>query len=413
MVEKYVLENGVRVVLERIPFVRSVALGIWVGTGSRYETSNVNGISHFIEHMLFKGTTTRSAKEIAETFDRIGGHMNAFTAREYTCYYAKVLDTHFDVALDVLSDMFFESVFDPVEMEKEKKVILEEISMYEDDPDDLVHDLILSSVYGKHPLGQTILGTETVLKGLTQQHIFDFLNQHYTPQNVVISVAGNVDDQVIHKIEEKFSKFHRKLHRQKESVPEYIGTPILRTKKELEQAHICLAFPGLPLGHPELYNLIVLNNIIGGSMSSRLFQKIREDLGLAYSVYSYHSAFLDSGVTVMYAATATNQLTKVIELMQQIIEQVRTDGITDTELENAKEQLKGSLMLSLESTNSRMSRLGKNELMLERHLTLDEVLHRIDCVNQATVRKISGEILQKPIGISLVSSLETIPTIQW
>lgn len=412
MVEKFQLENGVRIVLEHIPSVRSVAFGVWVGTGSRYEQSNINGISHFIEHMLFKGTTNRTAREIAETFDRIGGQVNAFTSKEYTCYYAKVLDTHIDVAIDVLADMYFNSTFDPVEIEKEKKVVIEEIGMYEDAADDLVHDLIISSAYGNHPLGQSIIGTESVLNQLQRDHLLRYIDESYTPEKTVISIAGNIDRTIVDKISAKFSNYKRNSTVSELKTPLYVGDSNIRTKKELEQSHLCIAMPGYPLGHPNIYSLIVLNNILGGTMSSRLFQEIREERGLAYSVFSYHSAFKDSGVTVVYAATGTDQLDQVIDQIGHIVRNLLKNGITETELNNCKEQLKGNLMLSLESTNSRMSRLGKNELMLGRHLSLDEIIRLIDSVSLDSVHRVSEEILHKYIGTALVSPLESMPKIQ-
>lgn len=411
MVEKFQLDNGVRIVLEKIPSVRSVAIGVWVGTGSRHEQPHNNGISHFIEHMFFKGTTKRSAREIAETFDRIGGQVNAFTSKEYTCYYAKVLDSHIDIAIDVLADMYFNSVFDPVEIEKEKKVVIEEIGMYEDAPDELVNDLILSSAYGNHPLGQSILGTESVLKQLTREQMLEYVDQNYTPEKTVISIAGNIDATIVSKISALFSNFKRAHQDVKSLKPTYVMEHALRTKKELEQSHICIALPGYQIGQPNIYSLVAINNILGGSMSSRLFQEIREERGLAYSVFSYHSSFTDSGITVIYAATNKDQMKEVIEQIAHIVHEIKRDGITETELNNCKEQLKGNLMLSLESTNSRMSRLGKNELMLGRHLTLDEITRMIDDVSMETVKQVSEEILGNFIGTALVSPVDTMPNI--
>lgn len=409
MVEKFQLDNGVRVVLENIPSVRSVAIGVWVGTGARYEQKKVNGISHFIEHMLFKGTSNRSAREIAEEFDRIGGHVNAFTSKEYTCYYAKVLDTHIDVAIDVLSDMYFNSHLEEQEIEKEKKVVIEEIGMYEDAADDLVHDLIISASYGSHALGQSILGTETVLQQLTRSDLVQYMEEHYTPARTVISIAGNIDYSIIDKLAAKFGNYHRTEAQMKQQKPLYMSDSILRTKKELEQTHLCIAMPGYQLGHQDIYSLIVLNNILGGTMSSRLFQEIREERGLAYSVFSYHSAFIDSGATIIYAATRTDQLDEVTQQIGRVIHELQKNGITQTELNNCKEQLKGNLMLSLESTNSRMSRNGKNELMLGRHLSLDEMIVLIDAVSLDSVKKVSEEVLGKSVGTALVSPLEQLP----
>lgn len=408
MIEKYTLENGVRVIIEKIPTVRSVALGIWVGTGSRHEDANINGISHFIEHMLFKGTETRSAKEIAESFDQIGGHVNAFTSKEYTCYYARVLDEHAPIALDILADMFFHSVFDEEEIKKERKVIIEEIKMYDDTPDDLVHDLIAKASFQNHSLGYSILGTEDVLNGLTREKVLDYIQHRYTPNNVVITVAGNASDSLLTAIKEQFSKFERAAAEEDWKAPVFQAGVKLK-KKDTEQAHLCLAFPGLEIGNRDIYALILMNNILGGSMSSRLFQEVREERGLAYSVFSYHSSFRDNGLFTVYAGTAPQQLEEVYKVIIHTLQKLKVEGITSDELKKGKEQLKGSLMLSLESTNSRMSRLGKNELLLGKHLGLDETLQRVDAVTLEHVNSTIYKIFNHSMSIALVSPFEEIP----
>jgi predicted Zn-dependent peptidase len=408
VIEKHTLDNGVRVIIEKIPTVRSVALGIWVGTGSRYETPDNNGISHFIEHMLFKGTEKRSAKEIAESFDHIGGHVNAFTSKEYTCYYARVLDEHSPLALEILADMFFHSVFDEAEIKKERNVVIEEIKMYDDTPDDLVHDLIARASYQSHPLGYSILGTEEVLGTLTREKILTYIDQRYTPQNVVITVAGNVNEKLLEEIKAYFSSFQRKNHPANIS-PAIFHPEVRLKKKETEQAHLCLSFPGLEIGNKEMYSLILMNNILGGSMSSRLFQEVREERGLAYSVFSYHSAFQDSGMFTVYAGTTPKQLEEVYRVIMDTLSVLRAKGITNEELSKGKEQLKGSLMLSLESTNSRMSRLGKNELLLGKHLDLDEILHKVNDVTLESIQKVIGKIFDQPMATALVSPFEKLP----
>lgn len=408
MIEKYTLENGVRVIIEKIPTVRSVALGIWVGTGSRHEQVNNNGISHFIEHMLFKGTKTRSAKEIAESFDQIGGHVNAFTSKEYTCYYARVLDEHAPMALDILGDMFFHSVFDEEEIKKERKVVIEEIKMYDDTPDDLVHDLIAKASFQQHSLGYSILGTEDVLNQLNQDSILEYMDKRYTPANVVITVAGNVNDALLSSIKEQFSGFTRQDSDNKFERPIFQAGIKLK-KKETEQAHLCLAFPGLEIGNKDIYALILMNNILGGSMSSRLFQEVREERGLAYSVFSYHSSFRDNGMFTVYAGTAPKQLEEVYKVIMETLRKLKSEGMLAEELRKGKEQLKGSLMLSLESTNSRMSRLGKNELLLGKHLGLDEILERVDSVTLEHVQDTIFNIFNHPMSIALVSPFEELP----
>lgn len=408
MIQRHTCENGLRIVTEKIPSVRSVALGIWVGTGSKYENDLNNGISHFLEHMFFKGTSTRSAKAIAETFDEIGGNVNAFTSKEYTCYYARVLDQHAPIALDVLSDMYFNSVFDADELEKEKNVVIEEISMYEDTPDDLVHDLIARASYGSHPLGSPILGTEEVLRSLKRDDLVRYVDQHYLPTNTVVTVAGNFDDSLIEDIKTRFSAFQRTAHLPVLTTPDF-ASDVLAQHKKTEQAHLCISLPGFQVGHEDVYSLILLNNVLGGSMSSRLFQEIREERGLAYSVYSYHSSYKEAGTFTVYTGTAPEQVSQVFDIVTHVLRDVADHGITEKELVKGKEQLKGSLMLSLESTNSRMSRLGKNELLLGRHLSLDEILAKIDRVSHDSVLAVAQELFRSKLALAMVSPLEGFP----
>lgn len=402
MIKKYTCQNGVRIVLENIPTVRSVAIGVWIGTGSKDENPANNGISHFLEHMFFKGTKTRTAREIAESFDSIGGQVNAFTSKEYTCYYAKVLDTHSSYALEVLADMFFNSTFDEEELKKEKNVVLEEIKMYEDTPDDIVHDLLSKAVYENHPLGYPILGTEETLNTFSGNTLREYIQERYIPENVVISVAGNISDSFISEVEKYFGSYPGEYKQSIENKSTFHSNRISR-KKETEQAHLCIGFNGLQVGHEDIYSLIVLNNILGGSMSSRLFQEVREQRGLAYSVFSYHSAYQESGVVTIYGGTGAQQLDVLFETIQDTLQILKRDGITEKELVNSKEQLKGSLMLSLESTNSRMSRNGKNELLLKRHRSLDEIIEQIDQVTKQSVDQMGHNIFTDQYSLSLVS----------
>lgn len=408
MIKQYTCSNGVRVVLENNPTVRSVAIGVWIGTGSRYETPENNGISHFIEHMLFKGTKTRSAREIAESFDRIGGQVNAFTSKEYTCYYAKVLDEHASYALEILADMFFHSVFDREELKKEKNVVYEEIKMYEDTPDDIVHDLLSKSVYENHPLGYPILGTEESLSAFDENRIRSYMDQYYSPDRVVVSIAGNVEEPFIKKVEAHFGKYESASTSAKLVEPTFFRQKLSR-KKETEQAHLCLGFKGLEVGHDRIYDLIVLNNILGGSMSSRLFQEVREEKGLAYSIYSYHSSFQDSGMLTIYGGTGANQLQVLSETIHETLHTLKNDGITEKELENSKEQMKGSLMLSLESTNSKMSRNGKNELILRKHKTLDEILEELNRVSMDSVNQLTNQLFTDEYALALISPSGDLP----
>ncbi|AUZ38721.1 MULTISPECIES: pitrilysin family protein [Bacillus] len=409
MIKRYTCQNGVRVVLENNPTVRSVAIGVWIGTGSRHETPEINGISHFLEHMFFKGTSTKSAREIAESFDRIGGQVNAFTSKEYTCYYAKVLDEHANYALDVLADMFFHSTFDENELKKEKNVVYEEIKMYEDAPDDIVHDLLSKATYGNHSLGYPILGTEETLASFNGDSLRQYMNDYYTPDRVVISVAGNISDSFIKDVEKWFGSYEAKGKATGLEKPEF-HTEKLTRKKETEQAHLCLGFKGLEVGHERIYDLIVLNNVLGGSMSSRLFQDVREDKGLAYSVYSYHSSYEDSGMLTIYGGTGANQLQQLSETIQETLATLKRDGVTSKELENSKEQMKGSLMLSLESTNSKMSRNGKNELLLGKHKTLDEIINELNAVNLERVNGLARQLFTEDYALALISPSGNMPS---
>ncbi|MBP1913606.1 M16 family metallopeptidase [Lederbergia galactosidilytica] len=402
MMKKHTCQNGVRVVLESIPTVRSVTIGIWIGVGSRDEDEKNNGISHFLEHMFFKGTNTRTAKEIAESFDSIGGQVNAFTAKEYTCIYAKVLDNHATYALDVLADMFFYSTFNEQELKKEKNVVLEEIKMYEDTPDDIVHDMLSKAAYHNHPLGFPILGTEETLDTFTSDMLHQYIHDMYTPDNIVISVAGNIDDNFIYQIENHFGSFERGKNKISNEKPIFYSEQVAKQKKT-EQAHLCLGFEGLPIGSEKIYDLIVMNIIFGGGMSSRLFQEVREERGLAYSVFSYHSSYKDTGTLVIYGGTAAHQLDELQDTIFSTLAQFKNNGISQKELKNSKEQLKGNLMLSLESTNSRMGRIGKNELLLKKHRSLDEIISDIDRVTVDSVYQLTSEIFTDDFTSALIS----------
>lgn len=408
MIQKLELANGLRVLVENIPTVRSVAIGIWIGTGSRFEEKHENGVSHFLEHMFFKGTATRTASDIAEAFDSIGGQVNAFTSKEYTCYYAKVLDEHSTMAVDILSDMFFNSTFAEEELKKEKNVVYEEIKMVDDTPDDIVHDLLSKASYGEHALGYPILGTVDTLSTFDGDFLRDYMNRYYTADNVVVSVAGNINDKLIEHIMEIFTAVKKKQVETRVEKPTFLGERIAR-KKETEQAHLCIGYQGLQVGHDDIYSLVLLNNIFGGSMSSRLFQEIREKRGLAYSVFSYHSSYRDNGLLTIYAGTGTNQLDELFDTILSTINAVKENGVTEKELLKVKEQLKGNLMLSLESTNSRMSRNGKNELLLKRHRTLDEIVEEINSVSLEQVNTLAKTIFSEHYSLSLISPTGELP----
>lgn len=388
MYKKHQMKNGIRIVTEEIPYVNSVSVGIWVKVGSRNETAEKSGVSHFIEHMLFKGTKNRTAKEIANSIDKIGGQMNAFTSKENTCYYAKVLDSHFDIALDVLADMFLASNFAEEEIAKEKGVIMEEINMYEDSPEDLVHDLFTQGAWAGNPLGMPILGTEETLEGLDRKSITEYFSSNYIPENVVISVAGNIKHEVVvEKAERNFG--HLTNAARKPSIierPSFSPVKITRCK-DTEQVHLCIGFEGMDNDNKLYYPMLTMNNIFGGAMSSRLFQKIREDRGLAYSVFSYPSSYIDSGIFSIYAGMKPSQLQNVTKIIIDEIHELKKNGLTEEELFDSKEQMKGSYTLGLESTSGRMISIGRSELMYNRIYSPSEVLEKIDKVDMESVKQ--------------------------
>lgn len=408
MYQKEHLVNGLRIVTEEIPYVNSVSIGIWVKAGSRYESNENNGVSHFIEHLLFKGTKKRTAKEIAAAIDKIGGQLNAFTSKESTCFYAKVLDTHFDIALDVLADMYFNSSFLPEDIEKEKGVVMEEIGMYEDSPEDLVHDLFSQAVWSGNPLGMSILGTEQSLNNLTRENIVQYFKENYIPQNTVISVVGNFKhSDVVNKIREYFEvaeKGEKRILQAKK--PSFVPEFMLKSKNT-EQVHICIGFNGIDMKSRYFYPMLVFNNVFGGSMSSRLFQKIREDRGLTYSVFSYPSSFEDCGLFSIYAGAKPAQLKNVSGLIMEEIHELKKNGISEEELYDSKEQLKGSYTLGLESTSGRMISIGKSELLLERIYSPTEILEKIDNVDMDSVNKVIETILDTDnVGAAVIGNVD-------
>jgi predicted Zn-dependent peptidase len=395
MFYKYTLSNGLKVVAEKIPYVKSITVGVWFHVGSRNEDESNNGISHFIEHMLFKGTSSRNAKGIAETIENIGGQLNAFTGKECTCYYAKVLDSHLPIALDVLSDMVFNSNFDDKEMEKEKGVIGEEISMYEDSPEDLVHDIFSQRVFAGHPLGMPILGTHNTVSAFTREQMLDYFNNNYNPDNSVIAVAGNFEEGQLHNLLEQYFGHWKGIKKENNETakPNFTYGNILRTK-DIEQVHLCIGTEGLAQGNEDMYSLLVINNILGGGMSSRLFQTIREDKGLAYSVFSYPSSYLGTGLFTIYAGMNPNQLGQVVELINKELTTLVRNGLSEEEIGKSKEQLKGNYILGLESTSSRMSTIGKSEILLGKTYSQKEILEKIDGINKYTVDSIIEKVFK-------------------
>ncbi|SMB95596.1 Predicted Zn-dependent peptidase [Thermanaeromonas toyohensis ToBE] len=392
MYRKITLDNGIRVVSEEIPFVHSVALGVWVRAGSRNETEENHGVSHFIEHLLFKGTEKRSAREIAEALESVGGVLNAFTTKEYTCFYTRVLAEHLDLAIDVLSDMLFNPRFNLEDIEKEKKVILEEIKMYEDSPDELVHDLFAQTVWPGHPLGRAILGTFQSIEGLNRERICNYYHEHYNARNIVLAAAGNFKTQ---ELEEKLAKAFGQRELPGEPAvyyPPHDRPGISINIKDTEQVQICLGTPGLAQDDEDIYALQALNNILGGGISSRLFQLIREDNALAYSVYSYHAGYVDSGLFTVYAGTSPSNFRQVVELILKQLAILKNEGVTEKELKRTKDQIRGNLLLNQENVSHRMSRLGKTELSFGRVITTEEVIENLTKVTVEDVQRVAKNL---------------------
>ncbi|MGI5902485.1 MAG: M16 family metallopeptidase [Desulfitobacteriia bacterium] len=394
MYRKHTLPNGVRIITEEIDHVRSVAIGIWVKTGSRNETKGYEGISHFIEHMFFKGTQKRSARELAETLEAVGGQLNAFTTKEFTCYYARVLDEHVPLAIDVLSDMFFNSRFDNKEIEKEKNVVLEEIKMYQDTPDELIHDLFSRYVWENNSLGKPILGEEETIKGFNEQKIRAYLESNYSQDRIVIAVAGKIKHEDIVKRLACFGEFQRPGTELSLEKPK--GSTVRKSViKDTEQLHLIVGVPGLGQDDEYMPTLQIINNILGGGLSSRLFQEIREQRGLAYSVYSYHSTYVDTGLFAVYAGTSLAKVEEVIKCIVEQLDCLKENGITEEELRKTKAQIKGSLYLGLESVSSRMSRLGKTELAFGKVKTVDETVEQIEKVSLANIKELLQQLWQR------------------
>jgi predicted Zn-dependent peptidase len=393
---KEVLDNGIRVVMEEIPFVKSASIGIWVEVGSRDEADAEAGLSHFLEHMFFKGTARRSAQQIAQEMDGLGGELNAFTSRETTAFYAKVVDEHLPRAVALLSDLFRHSLFSPVEIEREKKVVLEEIKMVEDDPEDLVHDLHTANVWSGSPIGRPILGEVKIIRAISRRKILDYLGRKYLPERIVISVAGRFNrSALIRQLNRAFRTLGRTADRgssEHSRAPVPSGHLVIRRKK-LEQTHLCLGLPGLPLAHSDRYGMYVLNTLLGGGMSSRLFQEVREKRGLVYSIYSHFAGFKDAGMLTVYAASSPKVVRQVLRVTIRELRRLREHGIRNDELRRAVDQMKGGTLLGLESTNSRMSRLAKDEIFFGRFFTLEETLGEINKVSKRQIQRLGDRLL--------------------
>jgi predicted Zn-dependent peptidase len=380
-VKRTVLPNGLTIITEQMQHIRSVSIGIWVKTGSRHEDPEANGITHFLEHMVFKGTRNRSAEDIARQIDSIGGNMDAFTAKECICFNVKVLDEHMPLALEVLSDLVLNPVFDEKEIARERGVILEEIKMDEDNPDYLVHEIFTQSFWKDHPLGKPILGTKDTVRRFEQPLVFDYWSRRFYPGNLIVCAAGHVDhDRFMELVAQRFQSLpeaHNGFH---EAPPKVRSRIIMRNKKSLEQVQICLGVPSHSIAHEQRFASYILNTLLGGGMSSRLFQKVRERQGLSYAIYSELSPYRDTGCLSVYAGTSRENAPKLVRSVVNEFRDLKAQQVANDELRRAKDQLKGSLLLSLESSTARMSNLARQEMYFSHFIDFDEIIQRVEAV---------------------------------
>ncbi|KEF21767.1 zinc protease [Streptomyces rimosus] len=413
-VRKTVLPGGLRVVTETLPSVRSVTFGIWAHVGSRDETPSLNGATHYLEHLLFKGTRKRSALDISAAIDEVGGEMNAFTAKEYTCYYARVLDTDLPLAIDVVCDMLTGSLIEPEDVEAERGVILEEIAMTEDDPGDCVHDLFAHTMLGDTPLGRPVLGSVDTVTALPPRRIRRFYKKHYDPTRLVVAAAGNVDHaKVVRMVRAAFEKAGALDRTDATPTAPRDGSRRIRTagrvellNRKSEQAHVILGVPGLARTDERRWAMGVLNTALGGGMSSRLFQEVREKRGLAYSVYSYTSGYADCGLFGVYAGCRPSQVDDVLKICRDQLDQVASEGLTDDEIRRAIGQLRGSTVLGLEDTGALMNRIGKSELCWGAQMSVDDMLARIAAVTPDEVRELARDVLGQRPSLSVIGPLK-------
>jgi predicted Zn-dependent peptidase len=413
MFAKAVLDNGIRVVSQEMPDHRSVSLGIWVENGSRHESSRENGISHFIEHLLFKGTERRSAAQIAEEMDAIGGVLNAFTAKEHTCYYAKILDEDLPLAIDLLTDIFLHSVFDGDEIERERSVILQEISQAEDTPDDYIHDLFSLDFFKDHPLARPICGSAETVNSFRRQDFLTFFKSRYRPRRVVVAAAGHLrHEQLVQAFNERLGSVRDSIYDGRANSQDGDAAPEMRSgifqhTKSLEQAHLCLGVSGVHQTHPLRYAAYVLNTLLGGGMSSRLFQEIREKRGKAYSVYSFSSSYKDVGYLGVYAGTSLEWVEEVVDLILKELKQLAAGDIKEEEIRRTQGQLVGSMMLGLESTDSWMSHIARNEIYFGKPITTDEICRGIRAVSRDAVLDLASTLFgSQRIALSLLGDFK-------
>jgi predicted Zn-dependent peptidase len=407
-IQRELLPNGLLVLSEEMAHIRSISIGIWMRTGSRDEAAESNGISHFVEHMVFKGTKTRSARDIARQVDSIGGNIDAFTGKETICFNIKVLDEHLPIALDILSDLVMNPIFDPKDILREKGVILEEIKMDEDNPDYLVHEIFTQNFWKDHPLGKPILGTKETVRSFEQDKLLRFYRQRFAPNNMIISAAGNLNhERFVGLIRERFAQLAPVPNGFHQPAPSITPRIITRNKKSLEQVQLCLGVPSHPISHEKRYVSYVLNTVLGGGMSSRLFQKIREEQGLAYSIYSDLSPFRDTGCLSVYAGASLESMPKVVDSILAEFRELKSEAIPADELRRAKDQLKGSLMLSLESSTSRMSNLARQQMYFERFFTMDETIEQIEGVSSEEVTTMAAQLFHsEKIAVTVLGNLD-------
>jgi predicted Zn-dependent peptidase len=388
------LDNGLRILTEQMTQVRSISIGVWLTRGSRHESADQSGIAHFVEHMLFKGTDTRSAEDIAQAIDSIGGQLDAFTAKEYASYYIKVLDEHLPLAVDILADIVLNPAFKPEDIEREKKVVIEEIKMVEDTPDDLVHEIFTQGFWEDHPLGRPILGTRESVESFTSESLHTYFRETYTPQNLVVAAVGNLEHgRVRALVEERFGQL-KPAGAGLSELPPLVVPKVLIRNKELEQSHVCLGTSSYRQDHEDRYASYVLNTLLGGSMSSRLFQNVREKRGLAYAVFSGLSAYRDAGSFTIYAGCANEAVSEVVDLVVEELRTVKQTPVPAVELQRAKDHLKGSLMLSLENTASRMSHVARQEIYFDRQVSLDETLQGVERVTAEDVQRVAADLFR-------------------
>lgn len=413
MYRKTTLPNGVRILTERMPSVRSASLGIWADVGSAAERSEQRGISHLVEHMLFKGTERRSARAIAETMDGVGGNLNAFTDKESTCYYAKVIDRHVPLAVDVLTDMFLHSAFDPGEIAKEQKVVLEEIRMYDDSPDEMIHDLFIRTMWSGSNLGEPTIGYAETVSALTREDLSGHLRTRYAPNTVVVAAAGAIEHEpLVEMLAKAFGDFAGHTDPPTPERPRPTPQPLFKTK-DTEQAYVVLGSRGLSVRDERRFALSVLDTILGGGMSSRLFQEVREKRGLAYSIYSFQQGYRAAGLFGVSAGTAPDSVQECVDVIVDELQKLAQKGVGSAELTLAKEHIKGSLTLSLESTSSRMIRLGRSEFNLGRNLTTEEIEAAVDAVQAEEVRALARELFApENLGLCVLGPVDE-STIRW